>query len=88
MLSSNVKEEKDFNPWPGLTLACVRILELYAKVFEQDLQLIARYLIDLFVFFFRISAYFRLIRVKNRMIILFDCLQIVSSCQGKTFKEE
>lgn len=27
---------KDLLPWQGLTLACVRILQLYCRVFEQD----------------------------------------------------
>lgn len=40
--------DEDFNPWPGLTLACMRILQLYAKVFEQDLppQLAIRYIFN------------------------------------------
>lgn len=49
MLVNDVKE-KDFYPWRGLTLTCVRILQLYAKVFQQDLQIIAR--IKEYVFLF------------------------------------
>lgn len=45
MLAGSEKAQ-DLNPWPGLTLACIRILQLYYKVFDQPLpnvQSISRY---------------------------------------------
>lgn len=33
-----LNELKSDLPWPGLTFACVRILQLYCKVFEQPEQ--------------------------------------------------
>lgn len=40
---AETKKVQDLNPWPGLRLACIRILQLYCRVFEQpDIQQIAR----------------------------------------------
>lgn len=35
MLMDTNKAIENYCPWPGLKLACIRILELYCKVFEQ-----------------------------------------------------
>lgn len=35
MQAKDVKEN-ELLPWQGLTLTCVRILQLYCRVFEQD----------------------------------------------------
>lgn len=40
---------KDLLPWQGLTLACVRILQLYCRVFEQD-----------FTYYLKIKEYVKL----------------------------
>lgn len=44
--------EKEILPWQGLTLACVRILQLYCRVFEQD-----------FHYYIRIKEYVKLLLV-------------------------
>lgn len=37
------KKAQEVNPWPGLRLACVKILQLYCKVFDQpDIFQVAR----------------------------------------------
>lgn len=43
-------KQQDSYPWPGLKLACVRILQLYCKVFEQpDLLQVARYFMYVYI---------------------------------------
>lgn len=41
------------SPWTGLTLACIKILELYGKVFEEDVsKLNKKYVYQVIVLFF------------------------------------
>lgn len=52
MVTETTKQQQDTHPWPGLKLACVRILQLYCKVFEQpDLLNIARYFMYVHFYF-------------------------------------
>lgn len=37
-MQAKESSEKEISPWKGLTLTCIRILQLYCSAFEQDLN--------------------------------------------------
>lgn len=60
---------KDLLPWQGLTLACVRILQLYSRVFEQDFTNYLRIKEYVTYFYYRfnsLSLFTKLIECKNK----------------------